>query len=471
MGWRTENYNLLEEEWIPVVECDGGYRRVGIKTAFIEAHRIRGIASTNPMDRIAILRFLLALLYWFRGKTENGEGFASGRPFPSGWFSKLDAGYDCFNLLGKGKRFYQYRKPGDSLTTANYLIHEVPTGTNINHFKHSMDGRDGLCPACCAMGLVRLPVFATSGGRGKPPGINAKPPVYAIPVGETLAETLRFSWRKIPDSDLGIPSWENPDSELPSGGRISLLTGLTWLPRRVWLEEPEGEEASCIYCGRWAPLVKKCVFAGIGSTKSKGYFWHDPHVVYDNSGKAIGPKNTLIKDTYTPACFFVDSLQNISRDVGRFLPPHKDNAPERGYVCMVGFSTVQNDKYLEAVEDSIPFPSSSSGGQEIKEYIEKIKELKGDKLVNKLRRIISRKRSKRSEVSKVSKMVGKLIAGIAEPCERTTKEYRPFMKAVASAISPGFTTGAVKRRKRIASLKPDIRSFKTAQGASTGEGR
>jgi hypothetical protein len=45
------------------------------------------------------------------------------------------------------------------------------------------------------MGLLRLPVFATSGGRGKPPGINAKPPIYVIPLGLSLAETLRLSWK------------------------------------------------------------------------------------------------------------------------------------------------------------------------------------------------------------------------------------------------------------------------------------
>ncbi len=58
------NYNLIEEKWIPVLWRDGSTGRVGIREALAQAHHIRQIAASNPMDRLAILRFLLALLYW-----------------------------------------------------------------------------------------------------------------------------------------------------------------------------------------------------------------------------------------------------------------------------------------------------------------------------------------------------------------------------------------------------------------------
>ena len=76
----------------------------------------------------------------------------SGDSFPSDWFTKLNDKTNSFNLLGEGKRFYQ-RKPGSGKSeklSANYLIQEVPTGTNFWHFRHSTDRTDGLCPACCA---------------------------------------------------------------------------------------------------------------------------------------------------------------------------------------------------------------------------------------------------------------------------------------------------------------------------------
>jgi hypothetical protein len=47
------DYNLLEESWIPILRKDGQTGRVGIIEALTQAHRIRQIAATNPMDRVA----------------------------------------------------------------------------------------------------------------------------------------------------------------------------------------------------------------------------------------------------------------------------------------------------------------------------------------------------------------------------------------------------------------------------------
>jgi CRISPR system Cascade subunit CasA len=159
------NYSLLDEKWIPVLYRDGRWERVGIRKALEDAGKIRQIAASNPMDRVAILRFLLALLYWCKGNPPDNADATSSDSFPTEWFSKLDENRECFNLLGEGKRFYQNGayQGIEAEHTTNYLIHEVPSGTNKWHFRHSMDKRNGLCPACCAMGLIRLPLFATSG--------------------------------------------------------------------------------------------------------------------------------------------------------------------------------------------------------------------------------------------------------------------------------------------------------------------
>lgn len=44
------NYNLLKEDWIPVLYANGEWKRVGILKAFEHAHRIRQIAASNRMD-------------------------------------------------------------------------------------------------------------------------------------------------------------------------------------------------------------------------------------------------------------------------------------------------------------------------------------------------------------------------------------------------------------------------------------
>jgi len=83
------DYNLLlKESWIPVLWKDGNSNRVGIIEALEQAGHIGQIDSTNPMDRVAILRFLLALLYWCKGSPPDDKDSISS--FPSDWFKKLD---------------------------------------------------------------------------------------------------------------------------------------------------------------------------------------------------------------------------------------------------------------------------------------------------------------------------------------------------------------------------------------------
>ncbi|MBI1785433.1 type I-E CRISPR-associated protein Cse1/CasA [Candidatus Sumerlaeota bacterium] len=467
------NYNLLDEDWIPVLYRDGDYKRVGIRKALEDAGRIREIAASNPMDRVAILRFLLALLYWCKGNPSANEKPIPEESFPSDWFTKLDDNKELFNLLGNGGRFYQneaYREIQAEHTT-NYLMHEVPSGSNKCHFRHSTDGLEGLCPACCAMGLVRLPVFATSGGKGltqntgKSPGINAKPPVYYFPHGVSLAIMLRLSWRRT-DQTLGTPEWETPNLKLPKEGEVPLLAGMTWLPRSIWLHDPEDVESVCISCGSKARLIRRCVFDGKGSSKSDGRIWRDPHVIYQTTAR--GEITSLHAS---------DALGNADAGVGQWTKLWagilRDQSPvgEHG-AWTVGFSTVQNDKYLEAVEEQVSLPVSSPPAQEYIEIIERWRD-QGSKLTGRVQTIqmplkdpSSRKRdvevpsliaSVRPHVEhRVSARAGHLLANGDEAWDQAAEEYRPMMEMLAKSLSPGFTTEALERRNRIAAVMPNM---------------
>lgn len=433
------------------------------------------------MDRLAILRFLLALLYWCKGNPPDNVDGTSGDSFPANWFSKLDANKDCFNLLGEGKRFYQYCKSEDRPRTANYLIQEIPTGTNHWHFRHSTDKDkvDGLCPACCAMGLLRLPVFATSGGSGKPPGINSKPPLYVVPVGESLAATLRLSWQRV--SNLGTPAWEQPDQRLPRTGAVPLLVGLTWLPRRVWLEHPKEPESNCNSCGRKERLIRKTVFAPIGSNRTDadgpGREWRDPHVLYAKDGKGVVRPicaGNVLDASDAAAGQWAKIIVGMHRDQkAENLFRAADDATVHAWV--VGFSTVKFDKYLEAVESLIPFPNFISN-QQNPESFEKIErwQKQGKNLAKTLERKIKapkEKASSRKHVEiptmfaairphvegKVSAKAGQLLAGDDGAWKRAASEYRQMMEVIAQSLSPGFTTSAVQRRKQIASVLPELR--------------
>lgn len=455
----TELFNLIDEPWIPVLWRDGRTDRVGIRDALIEAGGIRQLAATNPMDNMALLRFLLAVLYWCKGNPPENEDPAEGGSFPADWFEKLDEHRECFNLLGDGKRFYQCRHPSDPLS-ANYLVQEIPTGTNAWHFRHSTDGVEGLCPACCAMGLVRLPVFATSGGRGKPPGINAKPPLYVIPVGQSLADTLRLSWHRA--INFGTPAWQKPDLPLPAQGEVPLLTGLTWLPRRVWLDDPGEPEANCIACGRKSLLIRHCVFAGSGSTRAAKGNWQDPHVLYQQDSKGLsGPlyaSNTL-KAPDAASSQWAEILAEIVR---------QKRVPEKAVAWVVGFATVQNDKYLEAIEWYFRTPASFCP----ESLVEDLERWRKQKLEC---RCFQREQKEKPSSTKHVQMKAAFAVirphvenavraraadrlGGGEEWEDAAQQYAPMMEALALSLAPGFTTAALKRRQGIKRAMPDMRS-------------
>jgi CRISPR type I-E-associated protein CasA/Cse1 len=480
-------YNLLQEKWIPALWGQGNTTRVGIMDALTQAGKIRQIAASNPMDRVAILRFLLALLYWCKGNPPDAPVPADS--FPKEWFTKLEKNKQCFNLLGEGKRFYQYKSSSrnDEKLPANYLIHEVPTGTNVWHFRHSLDGIDGLCRACCALGLLRLPVFTTQGGQskvrgqGKSPGINARPPVYVVPLGASLAETLRLSWR--PESNLGMPAWEKPDLQLPKTGNVPLLTGLTWLPRRVWLENPEEPEAKCISCGRKELLIRQSVYAGRGSTKTEaaGRVWRDPHVIRNRKDMVMAPANAL--DASDAAA---GEWTRITAAV--LANPGTSAVPT---IWIVGFATNQN-KYIEAREDEIPlFPPTSL--DRIQNAIAEIEnwQKEGSRVTKRIKKALRRAerfqheaepKRKQIEVqpladairphveASVSGKIGELLAGGQRAWEKAAREYNPLMGAVARSLSPGYTTAALDRRKRIASVRPYVQ-MKTEQAKKPGPNR
>jgi len=114
------DYNLIDEEWIPVLYQNGDYKLVGILTALTDAHKIRQIAASNPMDRVSLLRFLLAVLYWCRGNPKEED--KNNKQFPAEWFEKLKQHKhkEYFNLLGDGKRFYQ--EEGKNQIKTSYFL-------------------------------------------------------------------------------------------------------------------------------------------------------------------------------------------------------------------------------------------------------------------------------------------------------------------------------------------------------------
>lgn len=429
-------YDLLEEPWIPLVYGDGEVRRAGVLQALRDAGKVRQVAASNPLDRVAILRFLLALLYWCRGSPAAGTDIGPADLFPQEALDRLKTERSRFDLFGERERFYQYREPGDGPSPhapSTYLMHEIPSGTNKWHFRHSTDGIDGLCPSCCALGLVRLPVFTTMGGRGYTTCINGTPPIYAVPLGSSLAGTLELSWR--PVSALGSPAWMEPNVRLPDHGEVPVLSGLTWLPWRVWLDDPEPAAASCVACGREAPVVRRCVRAG--KPPSGRPTWHDPHTV--NRDNPVRAANAL-EYPRKAAGQWSDLVRGLAADAGATVGACRS-------LWVVALSSKQAI-CTDVVEYELPPASLEHSEVWVRKLRQWQEDLKGlarqpEAHHRKLESLVAR-----HQIEPVLPLHARALLALGEPStERILGEFDPLMGAIASSLAPEPGVRALQRRR------------------------
>jgi len=295
------NYNLLEEKWIPVLYADGRVEPVGIRRALTNARAIRQIAASNPMDNVALLRLLLAVLQWCKPSLSDDKRaqLDGGCGISDDWLKEKlgteDSPNAAFDLLGAGERFYQSHTQAheEPKRHVSDLFAYLPAATEISHFRHVNDQNIALCLNCCAVGLARLPACAMQGGQGKSPSINNAPPIYFLPAGKTLLDTFLLNWPLTRKAD-GHPAWENKSQP---DGEIGTLEGLTWQPRQAWLgtfvQDPEGR---CARCGTTEHLVSKVVFKKGRSRRGESRTWRDPHVAWSVAQEDSDNNGTDMKD-------------------------------------------------------------------------------------------------------------------------------------------------------------------------------
>jgi hypothetical protein len=479
-------FNLLDENWIPVLWANGKCSRVGIKQALIEAHKIRQIAASNPMDRVATIRFLLALIYWCRG---NPTDDITTQQFPSEWFHKLDENREYFELFGEDRRFYQRHleepsKDDDKEHEVISLIHEIPNGDDKWHFRHSTDKVNGLCQSCCALGLLRLPMFTSGEGRGWHQGINGTPPLFVLPIGRTLFHTLCMNW--VSWKQHGEATWVNPEVRPILGQVVPLLTGLTLLPRRIWLHYPAEKAGVCIGCGlRNTHIITTCEYQSSGPLKNE--LWNDPHVLYIDKNKDKPRGSILAADLIKGGDFrkrtsaFNNKPEYIKTkaDGFRMDRPWPDlvirlidtgffNFHQKPVVLFVIGFTTNKAKNVDVWERTIFMPASSSMQKSTLSSILKWKE-EGFKLPRDFY-YNSEKQNSRKHIefastvalirpqveNNISKKLSDMLAGGDEAWDKAAEEYSPMLEAVAKSLAPGFTVAALEKRKQIIETRPDM---------------
>jgi CRISPR system Cascade subunit CasA len=293
------SFNLWSEPWITVELLDGGMERVSIRNCLLEAHRIANLVDPSPLVVAGLQRLLAAIVQEIiqpRHVPELGDlisraafDAAGVEAFGSAWGSRFDLFSDTHPFLQSADIGLKPAKT-DRQKTVGYLFPEEPTATNINHFQHRYDDDYQFSPATAALGLVTIPAFSTSGGSGIKPSINGVPPLYVLPQGRNLYETLVLSLvvpefqPVVRDKSSDRPAW-NRDPVIARGQEVlevGYLESLTFPARRVRLF-PEHASGYDSRTGEWSNvLIRKMVF-DMGISRSKDLPpWFDPFAAYRN---------------------------------------------------------------------------------------------------------------------------------------------------------------------------------------------
>jgi len=296
------SFNLWTEPWIRVIRRDGSDDEIGIGACLTDAHELAALSDPSPLVVCGTHRLLTAILQAIHQPQDIGEIAALLRnaKFDRNRlqaFEKNHAGR--FDLFDPQAPFLQ---TGDVPLHSNHnpqpvarLFAEIPVATERVHFTHVTDDRHRICPACCARGLVTVPAFASSGGSGMRPSINGVPPIYVLPAGDTLFETLTLS---LVSSDY-LPPGADPkradqaiwNSDPPVVGKnrevsaVGYLESLTFPARRMRLY-PQAGSVFCTNCGRQTDMFVATMLFEMGHWLSKQTgVWEDPFVAFRKPSK------------------------------------------------------------------------------------------------------------------------------------------------------------------------------------------
>lgn len=315
------SFNLWDDPWIRVLDHAGKEHELGIRKCLTDAHKFASLDDPSPLVVVGVQRLLAAILqsiYDPQTLNDLDTVLKCGHFDPDRIDAFARTYHDRFDLfhptapflqsgdvpLDGGNKAYKKGNPSwgwDDPKSVGYLFSELPTATNRTLFHHATNDSYVLCPACCASGLVTLPAFASSGGSGYYPSINGVPPVYVLPIGDSVCKSLTLSLvatsfqPKTADPTRGALSlWSMPIMPIECGKSISgvsYIESLLFPARRVRLY-PSEHPATCSRCGRASDTPVRTMLYQMGHVYSN-LVWDDPFVAFidkKDSKNAIKPQ-------------------------------------------------------------------------------------------------------------------------------------------------------------------------------------
>ena len=168
------------------------------------------------------------------------------------------------------------------------LFPEIPAGTEVTHYHHGVEDDNVFSPAAVAAGLVAVPAFASSGGAGIKPSINGVPPIYVLPGGNSLFESLVAAllipaFRPSMASRKRDDVWWRRDALVERSKEVTevgYLHSLTFPARRMRLH-PVKVNTICTRSGRFTEWGVRTMIFEMGESRPKDApWWQDPFAAY-----------------------------------------------------------------------------------------------------------------------------------------------------------------------------------------------
>ncbi|MGB7567827.1 MAG: type I-E CRISPR-associated protein Cse1/CasA [Chitinivibrionales bacterium] len=261
-------YNLVDEQWIPVIDLKGNRKELGILETLLNAEELATIEDPSPLVTASLHRFLLAVLY--RAIEGPCDPDATKQLFREGLPKEkirnyLKEWHDRFWLFNEKYPFAQvpYYEPTIKNNKQKWRAWTVLAAEhNADNAKVLFDHVDIfkagiLLPKQAVKWLLSCNTFALGGGNSDFQYVKDAPSassIMAIPIGQSLMDTLIFCLtpqnREVMIKD--VPIWEaKPESiDQLKNGIDRVASGYadiyTWRSRSIKFDENPRLEISKI---------------------------------------------------------------------------------------------------------------------------------------------------------------------------------------------------------------------------------
>lgn len=381
----SAHFNLWHQPWIRVTDRQGCSQEVSIGVCLEQAHMFYALHDPSPLVVGGTHRLLTAIVQalYAPGSLDDIETLLHDGHFDPQRLAAFAAQYaehfDLFHLtmpfLQAGDIALSDQRNRAKCKSVVSLFNEVPGATNRIHFHHVTDDSHKVCPACCARGLVTIPAFASSGGSGIAPSINGVPPIYVLPAGDNLFESLVLSLTtpdyqpKLADPNRStVAAWNGATTvaEKHEVSEVGYLESLLFPARRMRLF-PLVEPTTCTHCGsRTEIMVREMVF-DMGHQRKKGTAtWDDPFIalqkprgkgeprpVRPQQGKALWREYTTLLLTGDDQH---NLLPSIVRQIGRLVDRGTLSERQRVRFRCIGVRTDGKAKVFEWLDEALDVP-------------------------------------------------------------------------------------------------------------------